>query len=114
MSEKPTIEVLLNALLAAAREWHRSIEWEADGDLVRAEAAIVAHVAAIEAQRDAAVAALIDAQPAIRSLPVDALGEGRSVECAPDGECGVMTWPLRDELLDKINTAIAAAEEVTP
>jgi len=53
--------------------------------------------------------ALIDARGAIELLPADALGEARRYECAPDSEGGVMTWPLRDELLDKINRAIAKA-----
>ena len=55
------------------------------------------------------LAALTDARETIGALPIDALGEGGCVECSPDGECGQMVWPLRDELLDKINAAIAKA-----
>ena len=56
---------------------------------------------AVRAQEDAGklVPALRDARRAIESLPIDALGEGR------DGE---MVWPLRDELLDKINKLVGA------
>ena len=53
--------------------------------------------------------ALTDARSAIESLSADALGEVRHPEQASDGEWGVMTWPIRDELLDKINRAIARA-----
>jgi len=53
--------------------------------------------------------ALTDARSAIESLPADALGEAYRVECAADGEGGVMTWPIRDELLDKITRAINKA-----
>ena len=56
--------------------------------------------------------ALIDARSAIKSLPADALGEAYRIECAPDAEGRVMTWPIRDELLDKIIRAINKAHGI--
>ena len=43
---------------------------------------------------------------AIGSLQIDALGQGSETVTLPDGECGLMTWSIRDELIDKINKAL--------
>lgn len=53
---------------------------------------------------------LKEACGAIEQMPKDALGTVSEVITAPDGEAGLLEWPWRDELLDKINTAIAKAE----
>jgi len=50
------------------------------------------------------VAALEDAEKAIKSLDVDALGIGRSSD-------GHYRWPLRMELLSKIEQALAKVGE---
>ena len=52
-----------------------------------------------------------DARSALESLPADSLGVACRVECAPDAEGGVMTWPIRDELVDKINRALEPLKE---
>lgn len=54
-----------------------------------------------------------DARSALESLPADTLGVAYRVECAPDAEGGVMTWPIRDELVDKINRALELSKEAT-
>ena len=56
-------------------------------------------------------AACRDARGAIESLPIDSLGVVYRVECAPDGEGGVMTWPIRDELVAKISRALQVDKE---
>jgi hypothetical protein len=51
--------------------------------------------------------ALEQAREAIASLPADALGEGSAATTLPSGESGEMRWPIRDELVDSINRALA-------
>jgi hypothetical protein len=69
----------------------------------------LAHRGAAAALPPTLTGVLIRCREAIASLPIDALGEG-SAECtAPDGEAGLMTWPLRDELLDEINRALSTS-----
>jgi len=58
-------------------------------------------------------AACRDARSALESLPADSLGAAYRVECAPDGEGRVMTWPFRDELVDKISRALDPSKEAT-
>jgi len=53
--------------------------------------------------------ALEDARRLIEDLPIDAMGEGETTITGPDGEASLMRWPIRDELLDKVNAAIAKA-----
>ena len=52
------------------------------------------------AQRDALVDACKIAYDAITSLPEDSMGEGRD---------GQLIWPIRDEVLSKIASALALA-----
>lgn len=54
--------------------------------------------------------ALEDARDAIASLPEDALGTASELVTHPDGERGLMSWPIRDELMAKINRALDEAE----
>ena len=53
--------------------------------------------------------ALEDARRLIADLPIDAMGAGETTITGPDGEASLMRWPIRDELLDKVNAAIAKA-----
>ena len=53
------------------------------------------------------------ARGALESLPIDSLGVAYCAECAPDGEGDVMTWPIRDELVDKINRVLHTHKEAT-
>jgi hypothetical protein len=64
----------------------------------------------LEAQLDRAVAALKDARDAIKTLPIDALGTGQEV-LGHDGQYDVLTWPIRDELLDKMAKAISIVKD---
>lgn len=59
-------------------------------------------------------AALEDARSALESLPADCLGVGEEPGPAPrypghHGGDDLRTWPLRAELIDKINRALEAA-----
>jgi hypothetical protein len=56
----------------------------------------------VKLQREAAVAALLDAKIAIESLDDDALGWGYTDD---------IRWPLRSELLSKIEAALALCDE---
>lgn len=57
---------------------------------------------------------LVRCRDAFESLPIDALGEGSTVVTAPDGESGEIRWPIRDELVDALNRALAPLQESEP
>lgn len=94
----------------------REIEAKADDDLlswIEAGAcdlakAVLAGVAPAEHEGQLR-SMLVTCREALESLPKDALGEGTSVETHPDGEAGRLRWPIRDELIDRINRALATA-----
>jgi len=72
------------------REWTRRLRDQRPANLALAAAA-PAMMEALEAAKDA-----------LNSLPVDVLGFGRDGE-----EC----WPIRDELIYNLTTALAAARQ---
>jgi len=67
------------------------------GILERHLRALEAKIAELEQANAVMREALEDARSAISTLPIDALGTGRS---------GELEWPIRDELLDKITKAL--------
>lgn len=68
---------------------------------------LAAELAESQAREVVLGTALEGAREAIESLEPEALGIGSCAVVAADGESGEMTWPLRDELIDRLTKALA-------